>query len=82
MTTILRTSELREGDLVEMISGGSRDIGRRFLIRSRAGNSGDSLALNYATKAGREDQRKIGWSGWYGDCTWRLIRRAGSGVSA
>lgn len=71
----LSTSRLKKGDVVEMASGGSRDIGRRFLILDPPSPL-DSLHLTYATKAGLEDRRHTPWTGWYGDCTWRLIHRA------
>jgi len=70
----LHTKDLLKGDVVEMLTGGSRDIGRRFLVLDPPSNL-DSLHVTYATKCGLADARYTPWSGWYGDCTWRLIYR-------
>lgn len=73
MSVTVEAFLLLKGDLVEMVSGGSRDIGRRFIILSEP--VGDSLHLVYATKTGKEDRRYTPWSGWYGDCMWEVIER-------
>lgn len=69
----INTQRLRRGDLVEMLTGGSREIGRHFVIIEAYGT--DDVALVYATKAGRPDKRFTPWSGWYGDCTWQVIHQ-------
>jgi hypothetical protein len=76
--TILTTRELRDGDFVQMTSGHTGYVGRRFLVNYRDLLEPDFIGLCFAKRDGTRDHRyDVGWTGSYPDALWTLLHRPG-----
>lgn len=69
------TKDLRQGDLVELVSG-RRFPGRIYVVTTAVeGGKPSAVRLTKATADGRVDQRYRDEAAGFEHCTWRLLRR-------
>lgn len=74
-TEPIGTRDLREGDVVELVSG-RRFPGRTYVVTTApVGGRADDVRLTKATAEGRVDRRYRDEARGFGNCTWRLLGR-------